>query len=69
MHRGATFIAANYGNRLSSAVAIDNWSEFDDDGAVKDEFLRHCATLLRPDSYRFIEQDCSRWPASSSRHP
>jgi protein O-GlcNAc transferase len=58
VHRGATFIAANYGNSLSSAVAIDNWSEFDDDGGVKSEFLGHCATLLRPDSYRFIEQDC-----------
>src|SRR5689334_19416133 len=34
VHRGATFIATNYRNALSSAVAIDNWSEFDDDGEV-----------------------------------
>ena len=58
VHRGATFIATNYRNTLSSAVAIDNWSEFDDDGEVKAEFLGHCATLLRPDAYQFIEQDC-----------
>jgi hypothetical protein len=58
VHRGATFVATNYRNTLSSAVAIDNWSEFDDDGSVKTEFLHHCATLLRPGSYQFIEQDC-----------
>jgi len=58
VHRGATFIATNYRNTLSSAVAIDNWSEFDDDGTVKTEFLHHCGTLLRPDAYQFIEQDC-----------
>jgi hypothetical protein len=58
VHRGATFVAANYKNRLSSATAVDNWSEFADDGKVKGEFLQHCSTLLAPGSWRFLEQDC-----------
>ena len=58
MHRGATFVAANYKNTLASATAIDNWSEFAENGTVKDEFLLNCSTLLAPESYRFLEQDC-----------
>jgi hypothetical protein len=58
VHRGATFVATNYRNQLESATAIDNWSEFDDDGTVKRDFLRHCGTLLPPGSFTFIEQDC-----------
>jgi hypothetical protein len=58
VHRGATFVATNYKNTLASATAIDNWSEFADDGLVKGEFLHHCETLLAPGSYRFLEQDC-----------
>jgi len=58
VHRGATFVAANYKNRLASATAVDNWSEFADDGKVKGEFLQHCSTLLAPGSWRFLEQDC-----------
>jgi hypothetical protein len=58
VHRGATFCATNYKNRLASATAIDNWSEFAESGTVKDEFLHNCSTLLEPGSYRFLEQDC-----------
>jgi hypothetical protein len=58
VHRGATFVASNYRNRLASATAIDNWSEFAENGGVKDEFLANCSTLLAPGSYRFLEQDC-----------
>jgi hypothetical protein len=58
VHRGATFVAANYRNQLESATAVDNWSEFAEDGDVKGQFLHHCSTLLTPGSYRFLEQDC-----------
>jgi hypothetical protein len=58
VHRGATFVATNYRNQLASATAVDNWSEFAEDGTVKDDFLRHTSTLLVPGSYRFFEQDC-----------
>ena len=58
VHRGATFLATNYKNELGSAVAVDNWSEFDEDGAAKAEFLEHCSTLLPAGSYTVIEQDC-----------
>jgi hypothetical protein len=57
VHRGATFVATNYRNNLASTTAVDNWSEFAEDG-VKDAFVRGCASLLRPGSYRFLEQDC-----------
>jgi hypothetical protein len=57
VHRGATFVAANYRNQLASATAVDNWSEFAEDGTVKAEFLHNCSTLLAPGSYRFLEQD------------
>src|SRR3954466_3810560 len=39
--RGATFIAANYRNSLASAMAIDNWSEFAEDGSVRADFVRN----------------------------
>jgi hypothetical protein len=58
VHRGATFLATNYRNELLSAVAVDNWSEFDEDGSARAEFLQHCTTLLRPGSYSVLEQDC-----------
>ena len=58
VHRGATFCATNYRNRLTSATAIDNWSEFAENGGVKEEFLRNCSALLEPGAYRFLEQDC-----------
>jgi len=58
VHRGATFCATNYRNRLASATAIDNWSEFAENGGVKEEFLRNCSALLEPGVYQFLEQDC-----------
>lgn len=58
VHRGATFLATNYQNDLLSATAVDDWSEFAEDGTVKQEFLQHCATLLRPGTYTVLEQDC-----------
>lgn len=58
VHRGATFVAANYRNQLASAVAIDNWSAFEENREVKADFVRHTSTLLAPGSYRVLEQDC-----------
>lgn len=66
-HRGATFFAATYGNQLK-AVAIDNFSEFED-GTVENEFRSHlkafnssalvvkadCFTADIPDSYKGID--------------
>ena len=57
VHQGATFVATNYRNALASTTAVDNWSEFAEDGA-RDAFMLGCSTLLRPGSYRFFEQDC-----------
>lgn len=58
VHRGATFVATNYKNGLASSTAVDNWSEFAEDGLIKDEFIANCAAVLAPGSYRFLEQDC-----------
>jgi hypothetical protein len=61
VHKGATFVATNFNNNLSSSIAIDNWSEFAeaDSGTltVKNEFIGHCQKLLT-NSYQIIEQDC-----------
>ena len=56
VHRGGTYVATNYGNNLNS-VAVDNWSEFAQDG-TKAEFLGYCDTLLAGKKVRFIERDC-----------
>lgn len=52
--RGATFIAAVYGNNLQS-VAIDNFSEFDD-GTVENEFRSHLKEFST--NTLFIKHDC-----------
>lgn len=57
VHRGGTFVASNYKNNMKSSIAIDNWSEFAEDGTVKNEFIKHCSNLLTC-KYEFLEQDC-----------
>lgn len=51
--RGATFVAAMYGNKMKG-MAVDNFSEFND-GTVRDELLKNIAWF--PNAV-FIEQDC-----------
>lgn len=58
VHKGATFIATNFENELESSFAIDNWSEFAQDGDTKKEFLYHTGKLLNPSKFKFYEQDC-----------
>ncbi len=55
--KGSTFVAALYGNNqtISSAVALDNWSEF---GGPKDAFELNCATFLPANAYAFHSKDC-----------
>lgn len=57
VHKGGTFVATNYKNNMESSIAIDNWSEFSQDGETKEEFTKHCKNLLDP-GYQFLEQDC-----------
>ena len=58
VHKGATFVALNYKNKLLSSVAIDNWCEFPEEGYSKKEFLKYTNELLEPNSYKIYEQDC-----------
>jgi hypothetical protein len=58
VHKGATFVATNFQNNLLSSVAVDNWSEFAQDGFSKNEFSKYCTKLLNPASYQFFETDC-----------
>lgn len=58
VHKGATFVATNYKNKLESSYAIDNWSEFAQDGDSKKEFLKYTSKLLVENTYSFYEQDC-----------
>lgn len=55
VHRGSTFVSALFDNNLPG-VAIDNWSEFNEDGTVKAEFLKN----IKPfgEAVQFIEADC-----------
>jgi hypothetical protein len=55
--QGSTFVASMYENygTVSTAVAIDNWSEF---GGPKQEFLHNCNKFLPRNYYSFYEKDC-----------
>ncbi len=55
--KGSTWIAALYNNssNISSAIAIDNWSQFK---GPKDQFVTNCNTFLKDTKYQLIEQDC-----------
>lgn len=55
--KGSTWIAALYNNSssISSAIAIDNWSQF---SGPKDQFIRNCRVFLKNMNYKFIESDC-----------
>lgn len=52
---GSTFISALYGNDLSYAIAIDNWSEF---GGPLNEFKQNCDRYLKTSQFDFYSQDC-----------
>ena len=69
VHKGGTFVSANYGNQLASSVAVDNWSEFGQDGVSKQEFINHTRRLLRPGSYTFLEMDCFDMTAKDLPNP
>jgi hypothetical protein len=68
-YKGSTLIASLFGNQdtISSAVAIDNWSEF---GWHKEEFQKNCMNFLSLNAYTFYEDDCfSIEPKSVCSHP
>lgn len=67
VHKGGTFVATNYKNKLVSSVAVDNWSEFAQGGFSKEEFLRYTGEFLDKGSFRFIEQDC--WTLTKEQLP
>lgn len=58
VHKGGTFVAANFRNHMLSSMAVDNWSEFAQDGESRREFLASTARNLFPGSYQFLEMDC-----------
>lgn len=58
VHKGGTFVAANNQNNLLSSIAVDNWSEFAQEGEARREFLAHTNRMLKPNSFKFYEQDC-----------
>jgi hypothetical protein len=53
--RGASFISVCLGNDLKY-LAIDNWTEFNAEGTVKDAFKRNCLEHLGKLNY--VDQDC-----------
>lgn len=58
VHKGATFVASNFENNLNSSIAVDNWSEFAQDGLSKQEFVKFTNELLNKDKFTFYEKNC-----------
>lgn len=57
LHRGSTFVSALFGNRISDAYGVDNFSEFDT-GTVRQELNKNIRTFLRPDPLHVLDVDC-----------
>jgi hypothetical protein len=55
VHQGSTFIAANFGNDMHSAIAIDNWSQF---GGPSETFASNCGLFLKKQTFQFYDEDC-----------
>jgi hypothetical protein len=53
--KGSTFIASLYENKLTNAIAIDNWSEFH---GPKEDFQKNITKFLPATSHTFYETDC-----------
>ncbi len=62
---GSTWISALLGNEatISSAVAIDNWSQFAENGT---EFLSNCHRFLPNFPFKFYSADCFSLNANST---
>jgi hypothetical protein len=69
VHKGATFVATNFKNNLLSSIAVDNWSEFAQDGETKKEFIKNTNNLLLPNTYEFYEKDCFSLTKEEIKNP
>lgn len=58
--KGSTLVSALYGNEplVSQAIAVDNWSEFDDDKTAAGVFYSVIQQFLRTKKLRFYDHDC-----------
>jgi len=52
--KGSTFAAALYKNNINDAYAIDNFTEFEEYGEIKKDFLR----ATKDFKFTFLEEDC-----------
>lgn len=66
VHKGSTFISALYQNKVNSAYAIDNWSEFNDDNP-KICFLKNCDDY-NIINFAFLESDSFKLNLCSIKH-
>lgn len=57
VHKGSTFVSALYGNQVTRAVAIDNFSQFGDRNALKTWFDQSCGES-EIKNYTLLERDC-----------
>jgi hypothetical protein len=66
--KGSTWISALYKNEaaVSSAIAIDNWAEFD---GPQEAFEKNCRKFLGSFPYRFYSIDCFDFDLSHFTHP
>lgn len=66
VHKGSTFISSLYQNKINSAYAIDNWSEFND-GDVKTCFLKNCNNC-NITNFTFLESDSFKLGLDNIKH-
>jgi len=53
VHKGSTFVSSLFGNNINRAIAIDDWSQFNNQGQV---FKDNCSQFGI--KYEFIESSC-----------
>jgi len=56
VHKGATFVAANFGNSMNS-YCCDNWVDFDEQGRSRKEFYYNKGRLLN-NPIKVFDQSC-----------
>jgi hypothetical protein len=58
VHVGGTFVASLFQNTPELAIACDNWSQFNDNGTVRETFLANIERYLPGNKVIVLEKDC-----------
>jgi hypothetical protein len=67
--KGSTFVSSLFKNKINSAYAIDNWSEFNEGADVEKIFRREVNKHLNCSNIIILEQDCFKTNLSKLSNP